>query len=390
MWTNVYGSGQVCVVNLNQWGKSARGVYAQAFSLLGPVCAWPVIDSSTYFLDDCPSPAPLGSSPYIQRDYGVSVSEFYSDIWWPDMNRLAREHGLCYTGAMVETYDAKVDGEFQTPQSTYDFQYYGGLLLGQGGELALHGYNHQPLVSDASQYQSYDQYAVWASRKAMEDSVLELQRFAAEEYRGTEPVVYVPPSNILGAEGREVLADNGRIRAVASIYVDGGNALSQEFTVAPDGLVDTPRITSGEFTDDDAQFLAFSELNMHCVNTRFVHPDDTLDESRGADKGWAAMRDALSDYMTWVDQTAPDIRRLTGSGLAGAVQRFAQVTPQVAQSGQDVTIRLDGFVDEAYLFVRLNQGAPGKVTGGDLTQLEGGLYLLHATSDTVTIREATA
>lgn len=389
VWTNSYGVGQVCVVDVNFGSKAGRGVYAQAYSLLGASCVYPVVDASTYFLDDCPSPQPLGSSEYVERDYQMSIGQFYSSVWWPAMNRLAREHDIRYTGALIETYDDRTDGQFDRPSSAATSQHYGSLLFGQGGELALHGYNHQPLVDDQGYYQAYDSYKAWKDEKAMADSVYELQSYATAYFPQAKAEVYVPPSNVLSPEGRTLLAQNPSIRAVCSVYLPGTDAYGQEFTVAPDGMVEAPRIVSGEFTDDDQLFLAFSELNLHYVNARFMHPDDALDPDRGADQGWAAMEKALGDYMTWVDESAPSIRHLTASGMAGAVQRFAMVTPRVTDTGEAVEIDLDGFVDDARLMVRLNEGQAGQVDGGSLTRLGDGLYLLDADASHVTIhREA--
>ena len=389
VWTNSYGSGQVCAVNVNFNSRMGYGVYAQAYSLLGDSCVYPVIDSSTYFLDDCPSPEPLGNSAYIERDYQMSIGQFYSSVWWPAMNRLAREHDIRYTGALIETYDDRTNGKFARPTSATTSQHYGSLLFGQSGELALHGYNHQPLVDDWDYYQSYDTYKVWKDEKAMADSVYELQSYAAAYFPQAKTDVYVPPSNVLSPAGRDLLAQNPSIRAICSIYLPGTDAYAQEFTVAPDGVVEAPRILSGEFTSDDDLFLAFSELNLHYVNSRFTHPDDVLDPDRGAEQGWAAMERALGDYMTWVDESAPGIRRLTASGLAGAVQRFATVTPQVIDTGTTIEIDLDGFVDDARLMVRLNEGTVGHVSGGSVTKLGDSLYLVDADEPHVTIyREA--
>ena len=389
VWTNGYGSGQVCVVDVNFASQIGYGVYAQAYSLLGDSCVYPVIDSSTYFLDDCPSPEPLGDSAYIERDYQMSIGQFYSSVWWPSMNRLAREHDIRYTGALIETYDDKTDGRFNRPSSVTTSQHYGSLLIGQSGELALHGYNHQPLVDDQGYYQSYDSYKAWKDEKAMADSVYELQSYAEAYFPQAKADVYVPPSNVLSPDGRAVLAQNPSIRAICSIYLPGTDAYAQEFTVAPDGIVEAPRIASGEFTDNDQLFLAFSELNLHYVNSRFMHPDDALDPERGADRGWVAMENALGDYMNWVDESAPSIRHLTASGLAGAVQRFATVTPRVTDTGPTIEIDLDGYVDDARLMVRLNKGRAARVEGGSLSELADGLYLVDADQAHVTIyREA--
>lgn len=388
VWRNAYGKGSVVVANVSIWAKAGRGIYAQAYSLLGGGMAFPVIDAQTYFLDDCPSPTPDGTSEYVERDYHMPVSQFYSMVWWPSMNRLAEKHDLTYTGALIEVYDSRTDGTFERPKTASAHRDAGNMLLSHDGELALHGYNHQPLVTQKDFYTTDYGYDTWKNQKALGDSLIELRAFSEAYFPQANPVVYVPPSNVLAPEGRTALARDGGVRAICSIYEPGQDAYDQEFTVADDGIVEAPRITSGEFVEE-GKFSELSELNLHYVATHFVQPDDALDEDRGAKKGWAAMEAALDDYMTWVDACAPNIRHLTASGLAGAVQRYATVTPVVTMKKDVIDIRIDGYVDDARLFVRINDAKPGQVRGGVLRRVAGSLYLLDANDGHVTIqREA--
>ena len=43
------------------------------------------------------------------------------------------------------------------------------------------------------------------------------------------------------------------------------------------------------------ELAAVSELNMHFVNTHFIHPDDLLDEDRGARLGWKKLKKRLDE-----------------------------------------------------------------------------------------------
>ena len=38
----------------------------------------------------------------MKRDYGMSISDFYMDVWWPDMQELASDHNVRYTGVIIE------------------------------------------------------------------------------------------------------------------------------------------------------------------------------------------------------------------------------------------------------------------------------------------------
>ena len=393
VWRSSVESGTAVMCNIGIYVKMVRGFYASAFSLLSSAMAYPVINSAAFYLDDFPSPVPSGNGKYIKRDYNMSISEFYSQVWWPDLVRLAERYGIRFTGVMIENYgdDTKNDPVRQTDNT--QFEYYGGLLLRQNGEIGYHGYNHQPLVLPNTDYGNEYTYVQWPNRKAIVDSLNELIAFQKTVLPAATSSVYVPPSNILSSEGRKIIGEDvPQIRAIASMAFPPDSSLEyvQEFGVAADGVVEAPRIVSGSMVNNSYMRLAaVSELNMHYVSTHFMHPDDLLDEDRGAKEGWETYRKGLEDYLDWLEQSAPSIRMQTGTECAAAVQRFSGLTVSMATSDDSWDLRLGNLIDQGWLMFRANNGTPGRVRGGSLTKLTGNLYLLKATSATVHIERKT-
>lgn len=393
VWRSSVESGMAVMCNIGIYVKMVRGFYASAFSLLSSAMAYPVINSAAFYLDDFPSPVPSGNGKYIKRDYNMSISEFYAQVWWPDLVRLAERYGIRFTGVMIENYgdDTKDDPVRQTDNT--QFEYYGGLLLRQNGEIGYHGYNHQPLVLPNTDYGNEYTYVQWPNRKAIVDSLNELIAFQKTVLPAATSSVYVPPSNILSSEGRQIIGeDMPQIRAIASMAFPPDSSLEyvQEFGVAADGVVEAPRIVSGSMVNNSYMRLAaVSELNMHYVSTHFMHPDDLLDEDRGAKEGWETYRKGLEDYLDWLEQSAPSIRMQTGTECAAAVQRFSGLTVSMATSDDSWDLHLGNLIDQGWLMFRANNGTPGRVRGGSLTKLTGNLYLLKATSATVHIKRKT-
>lgn len=393
VWRSSVESGTAVMCNIGIYVKVFRGFYASAFSLLSSAMAYPVINSAAFYLDDFPSPVPSGNGKYIKRDYNISISEFYSQVWWPDLVRLAERYGIRFTGVMIENYgdDTKDDPVRQTDNT--QFEYYGGLLLRQNGEIGYHGYNHQPLVLSNTDYGNEYAYVQWPNRKAIVDSLNELIAFQKAVLPAATSSVYVPPSNILSSEGRQIIGEDvPQIRAIASMFLPSDSSLGyvQEFGVAADGVVEAPRIVSGSMVNNSYMRLAaVSELNMHYVSTHFMHPDDLLDEDRGAKEGWETYRKGLEDYLDWLEQSAPSIRMQTGTECAAAVQRFSGLTVSMATSDDSWDLHLGNLIDQGWLMFRANNGTPGRVRGGSLTKLTGNLYLLKATSATVHIERKT-
>jgi hypothetical protein len=79
------------------------------------------------------------------------------------------------------------------------------------------------------------------------------------------------------------------------------------------------------------------------------------------------------------------MRNLTGSELAGAVQRYDGLQIRREHTASGLKISLGGFNDEAWFYLRLNEGRPGHVTGGTVSRAADGLYLVKAASPEMTI-----
>ncbi len=387
IWSRKVGEGSIVVDNLGFLEKAYRGIHCAAYSLLGDSCVWPVINGSVFYIDDFPSPVPGGDSSRIKSDYGMTIKEFYTQVWWNNVHGLAEKYGVRYTGLVIEEYSDQVKAPFERNEDLQRYTYFGNMLLGQGGEIGFHGYNHMPLVLENFDYMGlFDSYRQWASYEDMKAGITELSEFCALLFPKEKFQVYVPPSNILSEEGRAMLAEEfPDIKAIASVYLPGDLAYEQEFEEAEDGIVETPRIISGYILDDYVQITALSELNLHFVNSHFQHPDDVLDEDRGADLGWEEMFRRISAYMEWLYTSAPDIRSFTGSEIAAAVQRFDRLSVKRYDTGSSLILELGGFTDEAWMLVRLNEGTPGDVDGGSLTEVLDGLYLLKAEKERIEI-----
>lgn len=392
VWRADYGEGVFVIDNIGIYDKSVRGFYAASYSLLADVCVYPVINASTFYLDDFPSQIPSGNSEYIQRDYHTTIRDFYINIWWPDMMNFADKFGLKYTGLAIESYDDSVDGTTDALPDTGTFLNFGNMILRKGGELGYHGYNHQPLVLGNRKYNENYDYKTWKSEAAMKAAFDELVALCESLFSDTEFSLYVPPSNLLSEEGRAFLLEEyPHIKTISGIYFDDAAdeeldfGCMQEFDVNKNGVVDQPRIVYGFIMDDFLNIASVSELNMHFVNSHFTHPDDALDPERGAELGWTEMKRRFDGYLTWLYSSASGLRNMTGSEASAAVQRYVAVAPHTAVDEDVVRITIDNFYDEAQLLVRFNEKVPGDVQGGTLVHLTGGLYLLSATENVVDI-----
>ncbi|MBO5598960.1 MAG: DUF2194 domain-containing protein [Oribacterium sp.] len=388
IWRRQCGKGSVVVDNFGYLEKAYRGIHSSAFSLLGDYCAYPVINGASFYIDDFPSPVPEGDNTYIKRDYNIPVADFYMQIWWNDLYKMAKQYGIDYTGLVIEDYSDVVSGDFPRNYETTQFLYYGNMLLDEGGEIGIHGYNHMPLVLENFDYQDkYDSYVPWSSTDAIKRSLYEVFDFTHKLFPNEELNVYVPPSNILSEEGRQILSEDTSTRCIASIYFPGEMCFEQEFDISEDGIINAPRVTSGCIIDDYMKIAALSELNFHLVNTHFHHPDDVLDEDRGAKLGWSKLHDNLLEYFGWLYRCCPAIRNLTGTELAGAIERYDLIKVDREYTGTDINLSFSSFYDEAWMLVRINNGKSiHSIVHGNYTKVAENLYLVECTGDKVDIK----
>lgn len=388
LWQYDFGRGRFVFVNSDLFiSKEGRGVIGAAYSLLQDVFVYPVINASVYFVDDFPSPVPAGSTELIEEQYGMTIQDFYTNVWWPDMLDISRKYDIRYTGVMIETYDHEVAAPFERELDNERHRYFGRSLLATGGEVGLHGRNHVPLCLAEMQVNQAFDYPGWPTTESMQLSVYELIRFAKSLFPDNEFVTYVPPSNILCSDARLWLpAVLPELKIIASLYINDPQKTSyeQEFTEASDGVIELPRIASDYDLSEESQFAIVNEVNLHFVNTHFVHPDDVLDPDRGALKGWARLRERYEEYVKWMTGTIPGLRSMTAREAAIAIQRFARLALKTSQHDNVLEIDLGNFYDEAWLMVRTQQ-RPDSIEGGTITPVTSNLYLIQAVKPKVSI-----
>ena len=401
LWETQAEKGHVVAVNLGHYEKSYRGIYAMAYSLLSEYCVWPVVNSASFYLDGFPFPLPSDKNGYITDAYGEGMDtySFYVREWWNDLLSLAGKYGIRYTGTIVENNDDEVEPPYEEKNSANRYQYFISSMLEAGGEAGMYGYNQQPLCLETSSldpaeleklpdYEKDLKLNYWNSVQDMADGLREAVRFCQTITEDITLQVYTPPSGILSEEGKravkEALPD---IRSIAGSYFGQGYAAEQEYEVDENGMILTPRITSGCNFDESMKMSALSELNMHYVASHAMSPLDVLNPDAGAELGWPALYETLENYEKWLEGAAGNIRKHTGSEAAAAVQRFyyAAIDGKPAESGTDFYI--DNFQDEAWFLIRFNKWEPeaDKTEGGELFHLTGNLYLLKAEAESISV-----
>lgn len=386
LWGYKSGSGKTVIMNYTMTDKFQRGFYCLAYSMLDDVCIYPVINASSYYIDDFPSPVPSGDSTYIMRDYGVDIATFYANYWLPQVIKWEKEYGIVHTGFIIEDYNDNVNAPFKRNYATARFLMFGNMLLNNGGELGLHGYNHQPLcIKGIDDDMQFGTYKLWPDSKSIVEAITELKDFSDQLFPNETFRVYVPPSNIISEEGKKALLNADKdITIISSIYLPDAdvNSCTQEFGIDEENnVIETPRIVSGCDMDEYMYYTAFSELNFHYVQSHFLHPDDVLDPDRGAEAGWAKNVEWFNEYLDFLKVSVPDIRQCTGSEMGDATLKYTKLSVERIYKNDCLEVNLGGYAGDASFLLRLTDKEIVNVAGGTAYKQAEGCYLINATSD---------
>lgn len=390
LWDISHGKGKFIVFNGTMMQeKTSRGVLSGAITLLKENNMYPVMNMKLMFIDDFPAPFPVGTNDSIYRSYKKTMAGFFKDIWWPDMIRAGSHYGLKYTGVVIQSYDNKVKPPFEDKSISDNTNLitYGRDLIKSGGEIGIHGYNHQSLTSNSEVAQAY-KYKLWRDPANMEEAVRTVREFILHSFPNYTVHNYVPPSNVLSPEGRKALTEAWpELRSISSVYSEDTAKLSyvQEFEVAEDGVVELPRITSGFKEDEFMEWAMSNAVSSIGVFSHFVHPDDILDRERSFPYTWEELYEMFTDYMEFTDNKYGWLRSMTASEASMELERYEMSEPHfVHQPG-----KIQGYINQftggkMYYFLRSDKKIRKQVNCR-AQRIDDETYLVEVDHSTFTI-----
>lgn len=387
LWEHTFEKGAVIVCNTALMeSKSDRGIIAAAYCRFYPVYVYPVINACVYCIDDCPSPIPAGYDKNILTQYGITINDYYSTVWMPAMQKLAEEHDIRFSTFAIQTYENDVEGPFNNTDNRKMASYYASLILNMGGEIGIHGYNHQPLVLDGYTFDEENTgYTYWTSILSMLNSIKAAIQYTESLTDELYVQSYVAPSNIISNEAlQEMISQVENIRVYAGVYVGTSDQFIQEFEVLDNGVVFCPRLTADMQMEDSEWWVQINELNYHYIESNFIHPDDILDEDRSDGGDFKQMLEGYTNMINWNKRMG--LRDTTISECGGSVQRYANINYSQIIDENSITLNIDGLIDTAYMMIRTNGKRIVSIDGGTINPLNDDIGILTVESPTVIIK----
>lgn len=392
IWSHNSGQGKYIVCNSRERDdKNNYGIYTAILSQLKEDYIYPVMNMKLFFIDDFPSPVPEGNFERIYQETGLSTADFYRRLWWPEMLNNGEKYNVKYTGLIIENYGDQVKGPFMPladVNARNSLIVYGRELLKAGGELGIHGYNHQSLAP-AGYGQDSLGYATWKSQADMEESLRELKRYISDAYPGYEIHAYVPPSNILSPEGKAAVKN---VFTDIKVYSSLWNGLAtakqyfQNFQLNADGTCELPRVTSGHVSASEKMWENYIVVNYNGVFSHFVHPDEIFYEE-SENLTWTMMKQGLTDLLSELQNRFGWLEPVTATEGYEKMKDYFQMDYRVTRSEDGIKINAWDFHQPLTFILRTDKKI-GSVIGGSAQRVQANAYVLTVTDGDFEIKWA--
>jgi hypothetical protein len=305
-WTCTRGNGKVLTWNWDAFFSGGfLGFILESFLYVRPVGVAGTPALGLMFIDDWPIPM-----YNVYRDaLGMVDTEFYTQVWWPDIKNLFSKYNIPFSSYIIFNYNIETRPPFPTGEfyagenlSSLKMAYE---LLDKGWEMGLHGYNHMSLTQKQTELNPH----VWPSVESMEQALLngreEWIRLFGEH---TMPATYVAPHNIISEEGIKTLIKVfPTIKVISTVRAGAEGETPFDFGYHPTipGVYMLPRTSCGcLFTPQEKQNIIAS-ITGPGLWSHFIHPDDANDPIRSGGKSWEKMLEEFEEKIQFVQYHYP-------------------------------------------------------------------------------------
>lgn len=319
LWTREVKDGRFLCFNGTMYqDKTMTGFITRSIALLSGDFIYPIINSKVIWLDDFPAPMSNGNYKEIKELYNKTIKEFYFNIWWPEMLKAAKNYDVKYTCVMIQTYNDKTKGPFLPAPgeiSDEEFIALGREVIRNGGELGLHGYNHQSLTREHWKSEELG-YNKWRNEADMVEALKAVKEKLNRTFPNYEINAYVPPSNVIDDEGIEALKRVfPEIDIIGSVYYEDyeGLSYSQEFEYTDKKIMNLPRFSAGYFFGESNRLSVLNGILAFGAVQHFIHPDDFMDPERNEGRSWPEQLESYQEFVKMLDTHYPFIQSNTAS-----------------------------------------------------------------------------
>lgn len=385
LWDIPYENGKFMVFNGSLLGsKENRGLITGAISILNENFIYPIMNMKLAYIDDFPAPIPEGKNENIFEEYRRDIPSFYQDIWWPDMLKTSAKYDVKYTGVVIQNYGDKVTPPFEvTNQDRNTFVQFGRELLKMGGEIGVHGYNHQSLTVNQEAAMDLG-YNAWKNQADMELSLIKTVNFVKGIFSNYDLTTYVPPSNRIDEVGEAALKQAiPSVNVLSSLYLPDGSPYTtvHEFDIS-DGFIHIPRITAGYEYSDKTKWALVNGVTSIGVFSHFIHPDDILDEERSSGKKWSVLEEEYDHLLRNTYKDYPWLKSMTARDAGQQLTNYLNADVYIKEESNRIVVSIDKFPGEMSFILRTKKNI-GKLKDCTVQKVDEDVYYVEAKKATI-------
>jgi len=357
LWTRDVKKGHCLFFNGTMYqDKTMTGFITRSLALLCEDFIYPIINSKVVWLDDFP--APMSNTYYeeIRNLYNKTIKEFYIDVWWPEMLEISKKYDIKYTGVMIQTYNNRTKGPFLPAAGEIadsELIVLGRELIRSGGELGLHGYNHQSLTREHWKADELG-YNKWEKEADMVEALKVVKEKIEKTFPNYKINAYVPPSNVMNDEGIEALKTVfPEIGIIGSVYYEDyqGLSYSQDFEYTDKKIINLPRFSAGYNFGMSNKLSVLNGILAFGAIQHFIHPDDFMDQERNEGKSWPEQLESFEAFAETMDTHYPFIEAHTASEAAFNVAKYIGLDYTVNYTEQGIEVSTNASSFPMYMFM---------------------------------------
>ena len=364
LWTYPFGKGKITYWNTTSMnGKNSRGILLQSLGLTVPAFVTGQAGIMVMFIDDFPAPIGNEKVHVLEENDDMSIREFYKNIWWKDHLQYADKLGLKYSAVLIGTYrdDDKLTSDQLIKLHKNNMDFFGRDLLEAGGEIGIHGYNHQSLVTEEEPTDQHLGYVPWTNQAQMEKGLRSTNELFHHYFPNMELRSYVPPSNIINKTGINAIHNSlPSVNTISSLYVgksEKGSLVEEfEFDPAIPDLYHFPRISSGYFIPNELKYIINDGIANFGVVSHFVHPDDILDPKRSQGLKWSEISKRFENHFQKTLEMYPYLEPLTISDAREKMILYQNAQVNVHYRDNEILISGESMLNPSHFLVRLEEG----------------------------------
>lgn len=379
LWDVPCDSGKFMVFNGTMLDmKINRGLIAGGISLLNDDFIYPVMNMKLSFIDDFPAPIPEGYIDNIGSGYGRSLPNFFREVWWSDILKGAKNYDHKYSAMVIENYSDRVKPPFDSKEDSdvNSLIVYGREIIKSGGELGIHGYNHQPLTEEGFIKKDMG-YVPWESEADMIASLREVKDYISKVFPRYTLRNYVPPSNILSPLGRQAIPKALKdIKVISSVYLESLDEYVQEYEVSSDGIVELPRMSYGYWDSQVNNWSIMNGVTSIGVFSHFIHPDDVLDMERSDGKAWEEMLKEYNRLSKRVFENYRWLRSMTASQGGAELENYLECEVYTEYTEDAINIYCNNYTGDMYFILRTDKKASAQ-KNCRVYSIDEDTYLIH-------------